>query len=230
LRIEREAVPSPATVTAADGTAQQVPVVDVRRGTVGVLSPLALPPDVAGRLGLTEVTQYSVIVDLGRPVREHDLARAHATALRTTGRGSQIWTATRDGECCDKGLITLMALGFGLAIALPVLGLVAALTRSEAQAELAVLDAVGIAARRRRRFAAAGMGLLAAFATALAVPAGLVPAVLYLKADSPRIPGGSVISVPAAAIATLVVGVPLVLAVIGWATAGRPRPLAVLRG
>jgi putative ABC transport system permease protein len=220
LRIERQAVPSPAAITAADGTEQQVPVVDVRTGTVGVLGTLAVPPDVAGRLGLTHVTQLAVILDLGRPVREHDLARAHATALRTLGPGSQIWTATQDGQCCNKRLITLAVLAFGLAIALPVLGLVAALTRSEAQTELAVLDAVGIAPRRRRRFAAAGMGLLAAFATALALPAGLIPAALYLRADSPRIPGGSVISVPTAAIAMLMVGVPLALAAIGWLTAG----------
>jgi putative ABC transport system permease protein len=227
LRIEREAVPSPAPVTVADGTEQEIPVVDVRTGTVGVLGTFAVPPDVAGRLGLTHVTQLSVIVDLGRPVRGHDLARAHATALRTIGPGSQIWTSTRDGQCCNKGLITLAVLGFGLAIALPVLGLVAALTRSEAQAELAVLDAVGIAPRRRRRFAAAGMGLLAGFATALALPAGLIPAALYLRADSPRIPGGSVVSVPTAAIAALMVGVPLALAAIGWLTAGRARPLTV---
>ena len=225
LRIERQAVPDPARITAADGTEQRIPVVDVHTGTVGVLGTLAIPPDVAGRLGLIEVTQLSVIVDLGRPVGEHDLARAHAAALRTIGPGSQIWTSTQDGQCCDKRVITLAVLAFGLAIALPVLGLVAALTRSEAQAELAVLDAVGIAPRRRRRFAAAGMGLLAAFATALALPAGLIPATLYLRADRPPIPGGSIISVPTAAIAALTAGVPLALAAIGWLTAGRPgRP------
>ena len=122
-----------------------------------------------------------------------------------------------------------MALGIGLAIALPVLALVAALTRSEAHSELAVLDAVGISPRRRRRFAAAGVGLLAAIATALALPAGLIPATLYMRAGSTHVPGGSIISIPTAAIASAAIGVPLLLAVIAWLTAGRPRPLAALR-
>jgi putative ABC transport system permease protein len=229
LRIDRGAVPSPATVTAADGTGAQIPVVDVRTGTVGVLGVLAVSPELAGRLGLTRTMSLSVIVDLGRPAQDDDLARAHAAALRAIGPGYTIWTATEDGACCNKRLVTDIVLGVGLAIALPVLGLVAALARSEAQAELAVLDAVGISPRRRRRFAAAGMGLLAAFAAALAVPAGLIPAVLFMRADSPRVPGGSVISVPTGAIAALVLGVPLALAAIGWITAGRPHPLAALR-
>jgi hypothetical protein len=132
-------------------------------------------------------------------------------------------------KCCNKRLVTLAVLGFGLAIALPVIGLVAALTRSEMQAELAVLDPVGIAPRRRRRFAAASVGLLATFATALVIPAGLIPATLYLRADSPRIAGGSIIRVPASAIAALMVGVPLMLAAIGWLSAGRRHALAALR-
>ena len=185
LRIDRGAVSSPAELTTADGTEQQLPTVDVHTGTVGVLGVLAVSPDLAGRLGFTHTASLSVILDLGRPIHESDLARAHAAALRTVGPGSQIWTSTEDGDCCNKGLVTLAVLGFGLAIALPVIGLVAALTRSEAQAELAVLDAVGIAPRRRRRFAAAGVGLLATFATVLAIPAGLIPATLYLRADSP---------------------------------------------
>jgi putative ABC transport system permease protein len=229
LRIDRGAVSSPATLATADGTRQQVPTVDVHTGTVGVLGVLAVSPDVAGRLGYTHTTSLSAILDLGRPIRDSDMARAHAAALRTIGPGSQIWTSTEPGECCNKRLVTLAVLGFGLAIALPVLGLVAALTRSEAQAELAMLDTVGIAPRRRRRLAAAGMGLLAMFATALATPAGLIPATLYLRADSPRIPGGSIISVPAGAIAAVMVGVPLALAAIGWLTAGRPRPVTALR-
>ena len=214
-------------MTAADGTEQQLPVIDARTGTVGVLGIVAVAPDVAVSLGLTRVSSLSVIVDLGRPVRDGDLARAHAVALGAVGPDVQIWTSD-GGDCCNTRRVTFTVLGVGLAIALPVLGLVAALTRSEAHTELAVLDAVGIAPRRRRRFAAIGMGLLATFATILAIPAGLIPAVLYMRADSAR-PRGSIISIPTSAIAALTVGVPLLLAGVGWLTAGRPRPLAALR-
>jgi hypothetical protein len=102
-----------------------------------------------------------------------------------------------------------------LAIAFTSPVLAGTLTRSEEQADWRCsgrpgpragtrLDAVGIGPRPRRRFAAADVGLLTTFAR----PAGLVPATLYLRADSPRIAGGSIISVPASAIAALMVGRP----------------------
>lgn len=229
LRIDSGALSSPAAITAADGTEQEVPTVDITTGTVGVLDALAISPQAADRLGLTYTTSLSVIVDLGRPVREDDLPRAHAVALAGVDPRLQIWAGAEDGNCCGKRTFAFAALGLGLAIALPVLGLVAALVRSEARAELAVLDATGIAPRRRRRFAAAGMGLLAAFASILAVPAGLIPAVLYLQAGGADVTTGSRISIPLTAIATVVLGVPLALAGIGWLTAGRPRPLVALR-
>jgi hypothetical protein len=162
-------------------------------------------------------------------VTAEDPARAHAAALHARRGTQSIGASTDDQACCDDRNLTLGAIGLGLGIALPVLGLVAALTRNEAGHELAVLDAIGIAPNRRRRFAAASTGLLAAYASTLALPAGLIPALLYLRADSSSLPGGTAVTLPWPALATVLAGVPLTLAALAWVTAGRPRPHAALR-
>jgi hypothetical protein len=59
--------------------------------------------------------------------------------------------------------------------------------------------------------------------------AGVIPAALYLRAGDPRITTGLDVTVPIGAIAVVLLGVPAVLAALGWLTAGRPRPLAALR-
>lgn len=109
-------------------------------------------------------------------------------------------------------------LGTGALIALFVVGLVTALSREELRPPLGTLDAVGAAPRTRRGFAAAQSGLLAGMAALLAVPAGLVPAVTLLRAQSRDVAevvngvstlseGAVPVVIPWLAIAALVVGV-----------------------
>jgi putative ABC transport system permease protein len=218
---------SPTTVTAADGRRHQLPAVDVTGVAARRLAGLTVSPETASRLGLNHTSSLLVLVDLGRPVRQDDLVRAHAAALPVT-RGEATIDAIGVSGRSDRTLLTV-AVALGLGVALPVFVLVAALTRSEARGELAILDAVGIAPLSRRRLTAAGTGLVASVASLLALPAGLIPAVLYLQADGPGAPGEPSVTVPWLAVALLVLSAPLALTLTGWLTAGQPRPLAAFR-
>ena len=228
LRVDHDVVPSPVTLTAADGRDARLPAVDVRTGTVGVLGTHALAPGVADRLGYTRTSSASVIIDLERPIRPGDLARAHAVALRHVGPGLRVW-ASPGGDCCSSTRRLPSSRSESASPSPYPSSASSPRSPGEAHTELAVLDAVGMSPRRRRRFAAASVGLLATFAAALALPAGLIPSVLYMRAGSRGVPGGSLVSVPTAGIAVAVLGVPTLLAAVAWLTAGRPRPVAALR-
>jgi predicted lysophospholipase L1 biosynthesis ABC-type transport system permease subunit len=172
-------------------------------------------------------------VDLQRRPRPLDVQRIRAAVLRelpaVPNGGVSLYVDTPSDR--DQVTPTLASVAGGSAVSLLVLGLVAALARSETRHELATLHALGISPRRRRRLSGAAAGVLALVAGALAIPAGVVPAVAFLQArysDPTRIDHPGIV-IPWPWIIAVIAGTTLTLTIGAWLTAGEPQKRAAPR-
>lgn len=189
-----------------------LPAVEFGTGTPTSFSKYLVSFETAEVLGLTPQLSTLILRAPG-PVTDVDVRRVNLAALEAVP-SVPIYTQREIGLVTVSYILPAI-LGAGALIALFVVGLVTALSREELRPHLGTLAAVGAAPRTRRGFAAAQSGLLAGMAALLAVPAGLVPAVTLLRAQSRDVVNGvSTLSegavpvvIPWLAIAALVVGV-----------------------
>ncbi len=177
-------------------------------------------------------TQFTgVLLRAPRPVTDADVRRVNLAALEAVPNVAVF--AQREIGLATLSFILPAILGAGALIALFVVGLVTALSREELRPHLGTLAAVGAAPQAWRRFAAAQSGLLAGMAALLAVPAGLIPAVTLLRAQTRDVvevvdgvssvtEGAALVVVPWLAIVALVVGV-TVLSTLGGSLFTRDR-------
>jgi putative ABC transport system permease protein len=113
----------------------------------------------------------------------------------------------------------------GAVLALAIVGVVVALLGAESRRDRAILAAVGAAPRTRRALAGASAWVVAAVAGSLAVPAGLVPVVVFRMAQTRDYP----IIVPWAAIVVAILVVPMIAGGIAAAGSREPKPMSLLR-
>jgi putative ABC transport system permease protein len=183
-----------------------------------------MAPDAAARAGLEPFrprdSELQLILRAPRPLGEDDIERAKAIAAAQPGVSV---LSLRDLGGHSTYLRTVLLLGAS-AVALAILAVVLALLGAESRKDRSILVAVGAGPGTRRRLAASGGFLVAAVAALLAVPTGFAPVAINLV--SQRI--GNIVVVPWTTIALVVVGVPVVAAVLAGAGSREPGATRLL--
>jgi putative ABC transport system permease protein len=116
---------------------------------------------------------------------------------------------------------------FGIIIALGVLGMSVGLVRSETAGDLRTLAATGASSFTRRTLTAATAGALGFLGALLGVVGGYIGMIGWLRSNSLNGGIAALGNVPVADLLLILVGMPLVAAIVGWLLAGRqPSDLA----
>ena len=116
------------------------------------------------------------------------------------------------------------ATAFGIALALGILAMSIGLIRSETAGDLRTLTATGASSLTRRELTAATAFALALGGAVLGTVAAYVAAIGYAW-DNPLDGLSELSNVPAQQLLFILVGMPVVAAVIGWLMAGREPPV-----
>jgi putative ABC transport system permease protein len=168
------------------------------------------------RLGL-QVTSAGWLI-----VAPHDPTAAQITNARLAAAGAGLTIETRSSAPSSAEIIN-WATVFGIALALGILGMSVGLIRSETAGDLRTLAATGASSTTRRTLTAATAGALALFGAVLGTVVAYVGAIAYSFGN--QLDGLSGLSsVPIANLVIILVGMPLVAAVLGWLLAGRQPP------
>jgi len=116
---------------------------------------------------------------------------------------------------------------FGIALALGVLAMTVGLLRSETASDLRVLAATGAGSFTRRSLTAATAGALGLLGAVIGIVGGYIAVIGYTSKNS--LDGlSSLGNVPVTNILIVLVGMPLVAAVVGWVFSGRqPRSISL---
>ena len=116
------------------------------------------------------------------------------------------------------------ATAFGIALAIAILVMSVGLLRSETAADLRTLAATGATSFTRRNITAATAGALGFLGAILGTAAGYVGVMGWFMSG---VQGGglsAVTNVPIENLAIVIVGMPLLAALLGWLLAGRTQP------
>ena len=152
----------------------------------------------------------------------HDPTAAQITNARLTAAGAGLTIETRSSAPSSSEIIN-WATVFGIALALGILAMSVGLIRSEAARDLRTLAATGAGPSARRTLTAATAGGLALLGAVLGTVAAYVGAIAF-SWDNKLDGLSSLTSVPTTNLLIILVGMPLVAAVIGWLLAGREPP------
>ena len=116
---------------------------------------------------------------------------------------------------------------FGIVLALGILGMSIGLVRSEAARDLRTLTATGASGLTRRTITAATAGALAFTGAVVGIVGGYLAAIGFFRSNS--LDGlSSLTSIPVTNLLFILIGMPLIAAVLGWLLAGRD-PAAISR-
>jgi putative ABC transport system permease protein len=116
---------------------------------------------------------------------------------------------------------------FGILLALGILGMSVGLVRSEASRDLRTLAATGASGRTRRTITATTAGALAFTGAVIGIVGGYLAAIGFFRSNS--LDGlSSLTSIPVTNLLLILVGMPLVAAVLGWLLSGHD-PAAIGR-
>jgi len=151
-------------------------------------------------------------VRLDAPVTARDLAVARALAEKRPGTSVDAALAQDEPVRRIHGIVLLLCLATGLVVLL----VAAALSNAESEGDLHTLRTVGAPPAVLRGYRAARTGFLALLGSALAVPAGLVPAVRILADANVDVP----FVLPWREILAGLVLLPLVASGLAWLLAG----------
>jgi putative ABC transport system permease protein len=174
----------------------------------------------------TVVTEYAVSKYHMQIQRQGWLLQARAPftaaqlgAVRQFGNANvvQVQTATYNPSLAD---FTEGATALGIVIALSVLAMSVGLIRSETAPDLRTLTATGASGATRRTITAATAGALGLLGAILGAAGAVIAAMAWMHSGLTATAGG----VPPSDILILLIGLPLVAAIVGWLFAGREPP------
>jgi putative ABC transport system permease protein len=152
----------------------------------------------------------------------HPPTAAQITNARLTAAAAGMTIETKSSAPSSAEILN-WATVFGIALALGILAMSIGLIRSETASDLRTLTATGASGMTRRELTAATAFALALGGAVLGTVAAYVAAIGY--AWSNPLDGLSELSsVPTANLLLIVVGMPVIAAVIGWLMAGREPP------
>ncbi len=155
---------------------------------------------------------------------QHPPTAAQISSARATAEAAGMTIETRNSIPTSATIIN-WATVFGIFLALGILAMSVGLIRSETASDLRTLAATGASSRTRRTITAATAGALGLAGAVLGTAAAYVGAISY--AWDNKLDGLSELSsVPAKSLLFILVGMPLIAAVVGWLLAGR-EPSAI---
>jgi putative ABC transport system permease protein len=156
----------------------------------------------------------------------HPPTAAQITDARLTAAAAGMTIETKSSTPSSAEILN-WATVFGIALALGILAMTIGLIRSETARDLRTLTATGAGSLTRRELTAATAFALALGGAVLGTVAAYVAAVGYAW-DNPLDGLSELSSVPAQQLLFIVVGMPVIAAVVGWLLAGR-EPAAISR-
>ncbi len=156
----------------------------------------------------------------------HPPTAAQITNARLTASAAGMTIETKSSTPSSAEILNY-ATAFGIALALGILAMTIGLIRSETARDLRTLAATGASSFTRRELTAATAFALALGGAVLGTVAAYVAAVGYAW-DNPLDGLSELSSVPARQLLFILVGMPVVAAVVGWLLAGR-EPAAMSR-
>ena len=156
----------------------------------------------------------------------HPPTAAQITNARLTASAAGMTIETKSSTPSSAEILNY-ATAFGIALALGILAMTIGLIRSETARDLRTLAATGASSFTRRELTAATAFALALGGAVLGTVAAYVAAVGYAW-DNPLDGLSELSSVPARQLLFIVVGMPVIAAVVGWLLAGR-EPSAISR-
>jgi putative ABC transport system permease protein len=156
----------------------------------------------------------------------HNPSAAQITNARLTAGAAGMTIETKNSTPSSAEILDY-ATAFGIALALGILGMSVGLIRSETARDLRTLTATGAGSMTRRELTAATAFALALAGAVLGTVAAYVAAIGY--AWDNKLDGLSALSdVPTGNLLFILVGMPVVAAVVGWLLAGR-EPAVISR-
>jgi putative ABC transport system permease protein len=156
----------------------------------------------------------------------HPPTAAQITNARLTAAAAGMTIETKSSTPASAEILD-WATVFGIVLALGILAMTIGLIRSETARDLRTLTATGAGSLTRRELTAATAFALALGGAVLGTVAAYVAAVGYAW-DNPLDGLSELSSVPAQQLLVIVVGMPVIAAVVGWLLAGR-EPAAISR-
>jgi putative ABC transport system permease protein len=156
----------------------------------------------------------------------HPPTAAQITNARLTAAAAGMTIETKSSTPSSAEILDY-ATAFGIVLALGILAMSVGLIRSETARDLRTLTATGAGSLTRRELTAATAFALALSGAVLGTVAAYVAAIGYAW-DNPLDGLSELSNVPAAQLLFIVVGMPVVAAVVGWLLAGR-EPSAISR-
>ena len=156
----------------------------------------------------------------------HPPTAAQIRSARLTAAAAGMTIETRSSAPTSAEILN-WATAFGIALALGILAMSIGLIRSETARDLRTLTATGASSLTRRELTAATAFALALGGAVLGTVAAYVAAVGYAW-DNPLDGLSELSSAPVRQLLFIVVGMPLIAAVVGWLLAGR-EPAAISR-
>jgi putative ABC transport system permease protein len=169
------------------------------------------------RLGLRPQTSGWLIQTPG------SLTASQINGARLAAVGAGLSIETRNDEPSSDQVINVATL-VGIALALAILAMSVGLIRSETASDLRTLTATGATSRTRRVLTAATAGGLGLLGAVLGTVAGYVAVIGWLRTNS--LNGGvtALGNVPVAHLLAILVGMPVLAALVGSLVAGREPP------
>jgi putative ABC transport system permease protein len=156
----------------------------------------------------------------------HPPTAAQITSARLTAAAAGMTIETKSSTPASAEILD-WATVFGIVLALGILAMTIGLIRSETSRDLRTLTATGASSLTRRELTAATAFALALGGAVLGTVAAYVAAIGYAW-DNPLDGLSELSSVPAQQLLLIVVGMPLIAAVVGWLLAGR-EPAVISR-
>jgi putative ABC transport system permease protein len=154
----------------------------------------------------------------------HPPTAAQITNARLTAGAAGLTIETKNSIPASSTIIN-WATVFGILLALGILAMSVGLIRSEAASDLRTLAATGASSTTRRTITAATAGALGLAGAVLGTAGAYVGAIAY-SWDNKLESLGELSSVPTENLLIILIGMPLIAAVVGWLLAGR-EPAAV---
>ncbi len=155
---------------------------------------------------------------------QHPPTAAQISSARATAGAAGLSIETKNSIPASSEIIN-WATVFGILLALGILAMSVGLIRSETASDLRTLTATGASSTTRRTIAAATAGALGLAGAVLGTVAAYIGAIAYAW-DNPLDGLGELSSVPTENLLIILIGMPLIAAVVGWLLAGR-EPAAI---
>jgi len=209
-----------ATCSSASGCVANPVIQEESALPSGTEAPNTLITEHAVRMLGLQTQTSGWLVQTAQPISASQISNARLTAAAVG-----LTIDTKNDQPTSAQVIN-WATVFGIALALGILAMSVGLIRSETAGDLRILAATGASSRTSRTLTAATAGALGFLGAVLGTAAGYVGVIGWIRTNSLNGGVSALGNVPAGNLLVILVGMPLVAALVGWLLAGR-EPIAI---